>query len=373
MSAEEGDRYFQSGEQKRMESHFAEALDAYQTALTHYPEEAITQRLQCHQKIGDCLRMMGDFGAAKENFLRALSLAQEAQAGENEVELADVLVGFGLSERGLGEVEEAQKHLEQARGIYEEWEDPEGEAYALWALGGLWRIAGELRRAKTSFEEALSLSEGMGDPTGIGYALCGLGGVTRVMGHYRDSLSYYTRAHTVLKEIEDVFGTAYSFCGIANAYRMIDDFERALGYFDRATSLYQEIGDRISYAYTLWGEGTTLKMVGKEEEALEVFQAAEAIFQTTRDQRGRIYTLLGRGELALLRRKTADAEGIFKEALGIAEAHPFQLEQCHCHLLQLFLSREDSEHITLEKVREEYRRVGSDFPLGEVSLPVNLP
>jgi tetratricopeptide (TPR) repeat protein len=193
------------------------------------------------------------------------------------------------------------------------------------------------------------------------------------MGHYRDSLSYYTRAHTTLKEIKDVFGTAYSFCGIANAHRMGDDFERALSYFARATSLYREIGDRISYAYTRWGEGTTFKMVGKEEEALEAFQAAEAIFQATADQRGRIYTLLGRGEIALLQGKIAEAGEILKEAVGIAEAHPFRLELCHCHLLQLLFRREDGEMVSLDQVRKEYRRVGSDFPPGEVSLPLNLP
>jgi len=64
MRREKGDRYFQLGEHKRMESHFAEALEAYEDALTHYPEEAIAQRLLCYQKIGDCLRMMGEFAAA---------------------------------------------------------------------------------------------------------------------------------------------------------------------------------------------------------------------------------------------------------------------------------------------------------------------
>jgi tetratricopeptide (TPR) repeat protein len=373
MRGEDGDRYFQQGEQQRIESHFAEALEAYQDALAHYPEEAIQQRLGCHQKIGDCLRMIGDFSAARDSFLRAFSLAQEAKEGEDDVEVADALVGLGLSERGRGEVEEAQQYLERARGIYEEWEDPEGEAYSLWAMGGLWRIAGELRRAKQSFEEALFLSEGMEDPMGIGYALCGLGGVLRVMGLYRDSLAYYTRAHTTLQEIKDTFGTAYSFCGMANAHRMSGDFERALSYFDRATYLYQEIGDRISYAYTLWGEGTTFKMVGKEEEAIETFQSAEVIFQATGDQRGQVYTLLGKGEIALLRGEAAEAEGMMGEALGIAEDRLFRLEQCHCHLLQLLLRREEGEHISLEEVRKEYRLVGSDFPQGEVSLPLNLP
>ena len=373
MSREKGERYFQQGEDKRIGSHFVEALDAYQIALTHYPEEAIEQRLRCHQKIGDCLRMIGDFAAARESFSRALSLVQKAREGEYDLDVADVLVGLGLSVRGLGEVTEAQQYLERARGIYEEWEDPEGEAYALWALGGLWRIAGELRRAKQSFEEALALSEGMEDPMGMGYALCGLGGVSRVMGHYRDSLAYYTRAHTILTEIKDVFGTAYSFCGMANAHRMSGDFERAFSYFDRATDLYQEIGDRISYAYTLWGEGTTFKMVGKEEEASEAFHAAEVIFQATGDQRGRIYTLLGKGEITLVRGKAAEAKEMLQEALGIAEICPFQLERCHCNLFQFLLHREGDDNISIEEVRREYRRVGSDFPHGEVSFPLNLP
>ena len=160
---------------------------------------------------------------------------------------------------------------------------------------------------------------------------------------------------------------------MANAHRMIEDFERAFAYFDRATDLYQEIGDRISYAYTLWGEGTGLKMVGKEEEAFEAFQAAEAIFQATGDQRGRIYTFLGRGEIALLRGEVGKAEGILREALRIAETHPFQLEQCHCHLFQILLRREQGDDISLDEIRKEYHRVGSDFPQGEVALPLNLP
>jgi tetratricopeptide (TPR) repeat protein len=193
------------------------------------------------------------------------------------------------------------------------------------------------------------------------------------MGNYRDSLAYYTRAHTTLKEIKDVFGTAYSFCGIANAHRMAEDFERALGYFDRATSLYQKIGDRISYAYTRWGEGTTFKMVGKEEEALEAFQAAEALFRATADRRGMIYTLLGRGEIALLGGAVTDAEGLLSEALGIAEARPFRLELCHCHLLQILFRRESGEQVSFAEVQKEYRRLESDFLQREVALPLNLP
>jgi tetratricopeptide (TPR) repeat protein len=370
MSGETGDRYFQEGERKRTEAHFAEALEAYQEALTHYREEESAQHLTCYQKTGDCLRMIGDFAAARESFANALSLAQQGGA---EVEVADALMGLGLSARGLGEVEEAQGYLQRAKGIYEEWEDPEGEAYALWSLGGLWRIAGELRKAKQSFEEALSLSEGMGDPTGMAYALCGLGGVSRVRGHYRDSLAYYTRAHTIVQEIKDVFGTAYSFCGMANAHRMSGDFERAFGYFGRATDLYQDIGDRISYAYTLWGEGTALKMVGKDEEALEAFLTAEAIFQKTEDHRGRIYTILGRGEIALLQEAADEADRMLREASDIAESHPFRLERCHCHLFQVLMRREAGEDASPEEVRKEYRRVGSEFPAEDVSLPLNLP
>jgi tetratricopeptide (TPR) repeat protein len=154
---------------------------------------------------------------------------------------------------------------------------------------------------------------------------------------------------------------------------MAEDFERALGYFDRATSLYQQIGDRISYAYTRWGEGTTFKMVGKEEEALEAFQAAEAIFRATEDRRGMIYTLLGRGEIALLGGAVIEAEGLLGQAVGIAEARPFRLEQCHCHLLQLLFRQEAGEEVSFEGVRKEYQDVGSDFLQKKVALPLNLP
>ncbi|RLB05781.1 MAG: hypothetical protein DRG50_06665, partial [Deltaproteobacteria bacterium] len=151
MSREQGDEYFQKGEQARLRCRFAEALEAYRNALSYYPKEAISERLRCHQKIGDCLRMIGDFSAAKEHFHQALSIAKQ---GDDELEVADSLVGLGLSMRGAADVQEAKRYLEQARGIYQDWDDPEGEAFVLWAMGGVWRIAGDLRRAKRSFKEA---------------------------------------------------------------------------------------------------------------------------------------------------------------------------------------------------------------------------
>ncbi len=168
-------------------------------------------------------------------------------------------------------------------------------------------------------------------------------------------------------------GTAYSSCGMANAHRMASNFARAFDYFSQATALYQEIGDRISYAYTLWGEGTTYKMVGKDEEALSAFHASEAIFQETGDQRGRVYTLLGRGELAFLRGESAEAEGMLLEAREITDSHPFRLERCHCQLLQILLRTGGEGTVSLKEVQREYRRLGSDFPHGEASLPLNLP
>jgi hypothetical protein len=114
-------------------------------------------------------------------------------------------------------------------------------------------------------------------------------------------------------------------------------------------------------------------MVGKEEEALEAFQTAEAIFRATEDRRGMIYTLLGRGEIALLGGAVTDAEGLLEEAVGIAETRPFRLEQCHCHLLQLLFRREKGETVSFDEVRKEYRHLGSEFPQGEIALPLNLP
>jgi hypothetical protein len=64
---------------------------------------------------------------------------------------------------------------------------------------------------------------------------------------------------------------------------------------------------------------------------------------------------------------------MLREALAIAESRSFRLERCHCILLQFLLRREVGGAISLEEVKREYRRIGSDFPHGEVSFPLNLP
>jgi len=73
----EAEELFERAEEARARSRFQEALEGYRKALEGFPRERLLERLHCLQKIGDCLRMMGEFEEAKRSFTSALELAEE--------------------------------------------------------------------------------------------------------------------------------------------------------------------------------------------------------------------------------------------------------------------------------------------------------
>ncbi|MEN3203661.1 MAG: tetratricopeptide repeat protein, partial [Atribacterota bacterium] len=135
---------YERGEEFRATSQFRKAVETFRQALEVVPLSDSALRLLLLRRLGDCLRMVGNFEEAKSAYSKALEVAQEVG---DDLEVADSLVGLGLAQRGLGELEEAFRNFEKAREIYEEYDDPEGEAFTLWALGGLFRVMGELKKA----------------------------------------------------------------------------------------------------------------------------------------------------------------------------------------------------------------------------------
>lgn len=361
-------KLYEKGEELRAASRFREAREVFEEALQVVPQGDSFLRLLILKRLGDCLRMVGDFEKGKRAYAEALELAQEMA---EDLEVADCLVGLGLAERGLGELEEARKNFEKARSIYEEYDDPEGEAFTLWALGGLFRAMGELRKARETFQEALFLFGHLEEPSGLGYCHCGLGGLERVAGNFELSLHHYRTANAIFHDTQDRFGQAYSFCGIGNAHRMMGHFDEALRYFQKAAELYEDIGDEVSYAWTLWSWGTALKVLGELDAARGKLEASFGLFTKTRDTRGMVYYTLAMAEVAFLEGRREEALDLLGKAEDLLSERPFKLEKVHLKLYRFLLG--DEVPLSIEEIRSEYRKIGAEFLKSSPSFPLNIP
>lgn len=349
---------------------FKEALELYKEALVRLKPEEHHGRLEVLRRIGDCCRMLGLFEEAKKAYEEAMSIAMQGEG--DELEVADTLVGLGLAQRGLGEIGEAKRNLLKALELYQDNDDPEGEAFCLWALGGLLRAEGELLKAKEAFEDAVFIFEQLGDNKGKAYCYCGLGGLSRVMGRYEESSYYYETANQLFQTHGDVFGMAYSYCGIGNAYRVKEKYEEALQYFDKATVLYNEIGDKVSFAWTVWSKANTYKMIFDLEKGEKELAKAKGLFEETKDKRGLILCKLNQVEILKLKGEHGKAITLLKEAKEMTINSPFKLERYHVELYQYLIEDNRNKEVLLDIIKM-YRKLGSEWIKTDVSFPINLP
>ncbi len=347
---------FEAAEKHRKASRFPSAEQDYR-AILKSPRLSLLDRAEAHLGAADVCRLQGRFCASLSDYQKASRLYRQVHSPR----LVDAQMGFALALRAVGQPHQALSLLNKAFRHYRDDGDPEGLAFAHWALGGTYRIAGDPTRGWTALKAAEAAYRKQHDAEGAAYTCCALGGLARMRCDLKASSFYYRQANTRMRARRDLFGTAYSYCGIGNVYRMRGNFAKAFKYFQRAEKLYARIGDIVSYAYTLWSMGTAFKMSGRLPEAARAFREAEGLFRKTGDTRGQVYTLLGAAELQILSGKKGDSIArLCAKASRLCKAGGFFWESIHIKAVR-----------NPKSSKSFYRRAGSRF--NPTEYPLNFP
>lgn len=309
---------------------------------------------------GEALRGLGLFAGA----LKEYSLARNAARGDEELEL-EVLLSVTRCARALGEEKlalDSAKHaviISKRLGLYAEdaaleWAlalrlagrlpeaarllegllkgyrkagDYAGAAFALWALGGLYRLEGRYKDGIKAFEESLAAANKDGDEIEAGYALFGLGGILRVAGFMGRALDCYVRARKLFAGTDDTFAKAYAECGTANVLRQLGRLEEAYAGYVRAHKLYSGLADWADLGFVEWGMGEIRKKNGDFGTALKHYRKAAELFEGRSEPRGEALTLLSLAALYYLTGETARAEKQHGAAMKFIRLHGL-----HTHL-----------------------------------------
>jgi CHAT domain-containing protein/Tfp pilus assembly protein PilF len=109
--------------------------------------------------IGEVYRRTGAHARAVEQFEAALRLSREA-GGDRHVE-ADTLTSLGWSYFALGQLAEAQRHLDEALPMRRATGDRTGEAVTLLGLAHVERGRGNLHNARLQVESAIAIIESL--------------------------------------------------------------------------------------------------------------------------------------------------------------------------------------------------------------------
>ena len=269
-----------------------------------------------------CNRALGNDKAAVESAKKALELSKKL-----EIYVSDAELEWALALRLVGRLPEAARLLEKLLKGYKKAGDWSGAAFALWALGGLYRLQGRYAEGIDAFEESLKCANRDKDEAASGYALFGLGGLLRVAGFMGRALDCYVRARKLFAVTDDAFAKAYAECGTANVLRQLGRLEEAYAGYVRAHKLYSALSDCADLGFVEWGMGEIKKKNGNFSDALDHYRKAAGLFKGRSEPRGEALTLLSLATLYYLTGETARAERQHDAALKFIRSHGL-----HTHL-----------------------------------------
>ena len=222
---------------------------------------------------GQCYEALGDFTAAREDYLRVLEIAQNAHDQFMEWQS---LLDLGYLWTGL-DYTQAGEYLDQALALARVMHDPLILARTLNRVGN-WHMNREEPLIGLEYHrEALSILQATSDQRGLAETLDFLGVASLMSGDLIASASYYEQAIAIWRALEDRQGLISSltfFAGRGGIYftstivSLANREAESISESEEAIALAHRLGLRSSEAFTLLFLGLYLGYRGEYRRAL---------------------------------------------------------------------------------------------------------
>ncbi len=167
--------------------------------------------------------------------------------------VADGLAAKALGdlETGLGDLNGARAHYDEAIGLYKQEQDQLGLANTLKALGDLESRLGHLDSAQVHYDEAIRLYKNEQNQLGLANTLRALGNLESLLGHLDGARIHYGEAIGLYKKEQNQLGLANVYQSMGDLLLVRGAVDQALEVYSRGLSLYESERDSMGYAYTL--------------------------------------------------------------------------------------------------------------------------
>ena len=170
----------------------------------------------------------------------------------------------------------AQKYYQEALEFYTAQNDALFMAHCINSLGRIEVLYGsKYDTAVAHFEDARALYHNTGNLQGEAAASKGLGDVHREQGDYDKARQDYEKALALYNQEEDLWGQAGCLQGLADCDLARNDDERAHEKYDRAFDRYQSMGgDMLGQGNCRKAQGDIALKHGRWEEAARYYEEA---------------------------------------------------------------------------------------------------
>jgi predicted ATPase/class 3 adenylate cyclase len=220
------------------------------------------------RKIGTTYEHQGNLDLALLRFVRAADSIRMAPAADSvALEHARLLSDTGWLHFRRGELDQAQRHLEQALDRISALAAYDEQASIHNRLGGVAWTRGDVALAQHYVEQRLAASERSGDLEGQANALNNLGLITESQGRIDEAIRYGLQAIAINEQIGSKRGL--SITALTTGYALYDSeqYQQAHGYFMRAFTCASEVRDAYLQMMALLNLGRVLVAMERWEPA----------------------------------------------------------------------------------------------------------
>ncbi|MGW7456095.1 caspase, EACC1-associated type, partial [Streptomyces sp. NPDC054787] len=291
-----------------LEHHALELSTAARAAL----DDGWEQAPDWLRELGDGFRLAGWYAAAEETFTLLL-----ANIGRTSTVSAHALEGLGEVHRVQGRYAEATAAHEEARGVYEELADKQGEANATRGLGDIHYAQGRYAEATGAHERALALYRELADKQGEANATSGLGNIHYAQDRYPQATAAHRKALALYQELGDRRGRANATKSLGDIHYVQGRYAEAAAAYEETLALCQDLGDRHGQANATSGLGDVHYAQGRYAEATAAYEEALTLYRELGDRRGRADTTKSLGDIHHAQNRYAKAAAAYKEALPV--------------------------------------------------------
>ncbi|MFN0141679.1 MAG: tetratricopeptide repeat protein [Pyrinomonadaceae bacterium] len=300
------------GDSKKALEMLQQSLDLFRAAPEHVRNYAKNRTFEgsIYNQMGNVYSDTGRLAQAMEMYQKALNANKdrEASTGVPMLNISGVLMNFGRPD-------EALKHIENARGIFQKYKSDYGLMSVHNRVGLLYSYRSDHERSLNEYKEALAIANKTDAVTSRAVYLNNIGVQYGELGRIEEAFQYLHDAEKlavdtgnkglhattlgnlaanwsgignramslkmrreqleISRQIGDKSGEADALGGLAADYLELGEYATALENRNEALRIHREIGERSSEAYDLIQIASIHRQIGEKSKDAKEFEAAE--------------------------------------------------------------------------------------------------
>ncbi|MFZ1321263.1 MAG: tetratricopeptide repeat protein [Ignavibacteria bacterium] len=229
-----------------------------------------------------------------------------------------ILLLIGIFEYNKGEIEKAEKVLQECHDLYINLNDKKGIGSSLNFLGHILKVKGEYEQAVGFFKKSLSISRDTGDKIGTANSLNNLGIISFDKSDFGKSTDLFEESLSISRVTGDKRGIAKCLSNLGIVSIKKRKYDKAVDLIEESLLIRRDTGDKRGIAICLSNLG--IIFINKEEfdKATDLYEESLTICHDIGDKRGIAGSLNNLGFMSLEKKEYDKADGLFQKSLSIS-------------------------------------------------------